>query len=316
MSTRGFAEGDRCPGNPPCQPDTRRPALRGIRPRAKIGAPITSTPCPVLRAHAHRRHRNRIRRPRHGRRPRALGARRPVRRHRRGESRSPEARRNSDLRTRPRAAREGEPGRGAPHVHDRRSLSRAGVGHRLHRGGNAARRGRLGRSSARARRRGDHRARDGEGDDRRDQEHGPGRDRASGAGGDRGRHGSPGPRVLESGVPEGGGGDRGLHEAGPGGDRCGQRARRPRPHRPLRAVRSHRERHPGHGHRVGRDHQVCGQCDARDPDLVHEPRRAPLRGGWGRRGPGAAGESGQTRGSEAPSSSPAWGTAGPASRRT
>ena len=56
------------------------------------------------RARTHRRHRHRLRRPRHRGRLRRARQRRLVHRHRRGQDRAPEARRDPDLRARPRGA--------------------------------------------------------------------------------------------------------------------------------------------------------------------------------------------------------------------
>ena len=77
-------------------------------------------------ARTHRRHRHRLRRPRHRGRLRRAGQRRLVHRHRRGEDRPAEARRDPDLRARPRGARHEAPR--APALldrHRRRARARA-----------------------------------------------------------------------------------------------------------------------------------------------------------------------------------------------
>ena len=84
-------------------------------------------------------------------------------------------------------------------------------------------------------------------------------------------------------------------------------------HAPLRP---HRCRHPRDGCGLRRAHQVRGECDACDPNLLHEFGGAPRGCGWGRRGDGAAWGGARSGGSEPLSSFPGSATAAPASRRT
>ena len=90
--------------------------------------------------------------------------------------------------------------------------------------------------------------------------------------------GAPVRRGLESRVPEGGRRGRRLHEARPHRRRRRRRARDRRDARRLRAVHAQPRAAAGDGRALGRAHQVRGQRDAGDADLVHERARQPRRG--------------------------------------
>src|SRR5438094_128282 len=237
----------------------------------------TPSPAAAGRAYERRRHRHGVRGARGRGVSRRDGQRCDLRRRRRAQDRAAAPEPAADLRARARAVGDAQPARWPPPVHDRRARSDRAFGYRLHRGRDPARRGRLCRPAARAGRGPGHRAAHESLEDRRHQEYRSRRHVGAGTGGGGETHERAVPGVLQPRVPQGGRRRRGFHEAGPRDRGRGFPGGGPGDRRALRPVRAHRQPDHFHGHPVGGDDEVRGQRDARDPHLVHEPDRPPVR---------------------------------------
>ena len=280
--------------------DPRRPRLANLS-----ALRMSST------ARTHRRHRHRLRRPRHRGRLRRARQRRLVHRHRRRQDRAPQARRDPDLRARPRGAR-----RQAPRPpalldrHRRRARARAPAVRRRRHAAVV-----LGRRRPQRRllgRRGDAavgRARAGHEVDRA--RSAPGAHDQAPLRGDRPRRTSATSRARSSSRRA----RRSRTSSTPTASSSATTATGPATrceelYAPLERA------DPAHGHRLGRDGQARVQRVPRDEDLVHQRDRQRLGGDRAPTSPRSRAAWASTTASGRSSCSPASASAARASRRT